>query len=77
MRENVNSIVRQYAVNHGWDFRSAYNNLYEQFAKYTHTNLKLRAKRQKCRVIEVIDRMGQMALLEYFAKDLYTDSYKI
>lgn len=71
MRKEINSIVRQYALNHNGCYETAWNNLYKFYNKIAHKNIKARATKRHLKPIQVIENDGDLEILKILAENLF------
>jgi len=71
MRADINSMVRNYAKNNGGCYEETWNKLYREFNAIAHTYIKARARKNKCSVIEMVERLGKLAVLYSLARLMF------
>lgn len=71
MRKEINSIVRNYAMNHENCYEQAWNDLYKLYNKVMHQNLKSRATRRHIKPIQVVENENCLEILKLLADSLY------
>lgn len=68
LRKKANEIIREYALNNGGCYQEAWNKVYREFNRKEHIYLKARARKEKCRPLDVVEKLGAMGVLCDIAK---------
>lgn len=71
MRKEINSIVRNYALNHSGCYETSWNNLYRFYNKIVRNNVKARATRRHLKPLDVVEQDGNLEILKILAENLF------
>lgn len=71
MRKDINAMVRNYAKANGGCYEETWNRLYKEFNFFAHTYIKAKARKNKCSVIEMVERLGKLGTLFAIARLMF------